>query len=117
MSSEVLDDSVKKSIINYIDELKKLISENKLGIYANKEVFVNTSWDIINGIVKLAEILSKTKLILNDNINIAHMEEAINFLLDSLNNTDYILVSDIFEYEIVRILNIWEKEIRNFVYE
>lgn len=107
----MIDENIASNMSSYIDKLLILIEKVEDDIYVLPEKFLESSFEIINSIIEFMGIVVKTSLKYNENINIDNMNEAMKFLLESLNNKDYILVLDIYEYEIARILKIWKKEI------
>ncbi|SHK14381.1 hypothetical protein SAMN02745883_01365 [Caminicella sporogenes DSM 14501] len=67
--------------------------------------------DIIDGINWIIEGITATSEIQKEKINITDMNEYFDEIVQAFENSDYILLSDLLEYEIVPVLKNWKEKI------
>ncbi|WP_427338108.1 hypothetical protein [Caloranaerobacter sp. DY30410] len=67
--------------------------------------------DIIDGINWIIEGITVTSEIQKEKINITDMNEHFDEMVQAFENSDYVLLSDLLEYEIVPILEKWKEKI------
>ncbi|BDR72887.1 hypothetical protein K144316041_15950 [Clostridium tetani] len=91
---------------NYIDNLKEAIDSIFNYISEGKE---NNALDLIpdfaEGIEWLSQILVLTKEVHKKDLNIYGLNDILNEVVEAIENEDYILVGDLFKYEIYEILD------------
>ncbi|RXI47041.1 hypothetical protein DP130_10335 [Clostridium tetani] len=91
---------------NYIDNLKEAIDSIFNYISEGKE---NNALDLIpdfaEGIEWLSQILVLTKEVHKKDLNIDGLNDILNEVVEAIENEDYILVGDLFKYEIYEILD------------
>ena len=68
--------------------------------------------EISDGIDWITKVIDLTSDIQKKQIEINHINEHLESIIEALENEDYILVSDIFNYEIIPILDKVHDEIR-----
>lgn len=93
--------------IEYVMDITKKIVEN---FAVNKEFEAN------NFIVKFIdevnitiEAINITRDIQTNSIDTNEINEALNPIIEALENQDFVLISDLFEYEILPILERWKE--------
>ena len=83
-----------KELISYIDEINLKIYE--------RDSKVN---DLLIEIIETLEIIEKNNMIKDDKVK-KYFNESILNLLEALENSDYVLLNDILQYEIKNILKL-----------
>lgn len=101
---------VLKDAYNYIDNLNSGIEELGNSINSgNEEKGVKLIPLICDGIEWVIQVISLTKDMQKEKISIEDLNEKLEETIEALDNEDFILVGDLFSYEIAPILN----EIKN----
>lgn len=101
---------------DYIDNLENGIlslSDNING--GNEEKGIGLIPLICDGIDWLIQVISLTEDIHNKKISIEELKDNIQEIVEAMNNEDYILVGDLFRYEISPILNNIKDELKKIV--
>lgn len=97
---------------NYIDNLKEAIDSIFNYISEGKE---NNALDLIpnfaEGIEWLSQILVLTKEVHKKDLNIDRLNDILNEVVEAIENEDYILVGDLFKYEIYETLDEMQQNI------
>lgn len=100
----------------YLDKLKDGI--NKISIYMQeekeKEALI-TITDIIDGIAWIADVIRLTKSSLNSKVDLLELNKFLVEIVEALQNEDFILVGDLFDYEILPILEEIHGEIKSVI--
>lgn len=91
---------------NYIDNLKEAIDSIFNYISEGKE---NNALDLIpdfaDGIEWLSQVLVLTKDVHKKDLNMDGLNDILNEVIEAIENEDYILVGDLFKYEIYEKLD------------
>lgn len=97
---------VLKSANQYMNNLKKGINNvNELIENGKYSEVCNTIYLIGDGIEWLTQAIFLTKDIHKKKINIGDINEHLQNIVEALENEDYILIGDLFKYEILPILD------------
>lgn len=67
---------------------------------------------IADGINWVVDVVELTKDMHKENINISNIDEKLQEVVEALENEDYILVGDLFEYEVLPIIKQVHKKIQ-----
>lgn len=87
------------NISEFADNLVKLISENNEGI---RRISGEFNYSVFYSIVEFLEVFIKEVSISDKyKIDIERFNEILNEILVAFNNKDFILMSDLFEYELI----------------
>lgn len=70
---------------------------------------------IADGIKWIVDVINLTRDIQKENIDISQIDEKLEEVVDAIENEDYILVGDLFEYEVLPIIEQIHKKIRDIV--
>jgi hypothetical protein len=101
---------VLKDAYNYIDNLNSGIEELGNAINSgNEEKGVKLIPLICDGIEWIIQVISLTRNLQKEEISVGDLNEKLEETIEALDNEDFILVGDLFSYEITPILN----EIKN----
>lgn len=76
---------------------------------------VNMIHDIIDGIEWLSNVMRLTVGVHEKKIEFDEINNQLVEIVEAFNNEDYILVGDLFEYEILPIIGQWKVIIRNSI--
>ncbi|RXM78529.1 hypothetical protein DP144_03105 [Clostridium tetani] len=91
---------------NYINNLKKAIDKIYNHISESKE---NDALalipDFAEGVEWLSEVLVLTKDVYKKDLNMDGLNDILNEVIEAIENEDYILVGDLFKYEIYEKLD------------
>ncbi|NYC70933.1 alkyl sulfatase BDS1-like metallo-beta-lactamase superfamily hydrolase [Clostridium beijerinckii] len=87
-------------------ELVKLMQEEK------EQEAILIIPEIADGIDWITKVIDLTKDVQKEHINLENINEHLETIIEALENQDYILVSDIFNYEIIPILDKIHDEIK-----
>jgi len=71
--------------------------------------------DIIDGIGVVIEGINATAEIQDEKIQIEDINEHFIGMVDAFENTDYVLLSDLLEYEIVPVFEDWREKIKPLI--
>ena len=105
-----------KSADEYLDNLKKGINNISNLIQEGREQDgLNLIGPAAEGIQWVEEIINLTKDVQKEDIDMSDMNEHIEELVDAMENEDYILVGDLFNYEVLPILERVHDQIKNCV--
>lgn len=95
---------------NYIEDLKNGIENLSNAINGgNDEKGVKLIPLICDGLNWLTQVINLTEDIHSGDVSIVELNEKLEEIIEALENEDYILVGDLFNYEIIPILD----EIKN----
>lgn len=97
---ECLDKLIKE--IQYSVELFQCGKENDAFKYIT---------DIIEGLIAIIDAINLTKDVQKNTINISEINQYLIEINECFNNKDYILLSDLLEYEVTPILSQWRIKI------
>lgn len=97
--------NLKKGVKNIVE----LIQEGK------EQEGINLISQVADGIDWVASVVKLTKDIQKNEIEMEDINEHIETIIEALENEDYILISDLFNYEILPILERVHDEIRTYV--
>ncbi|KOC31907.1 hypothetical protein [Clostridium botulinum] len=70
---------------------------------------------VADGIKWVVDVINLTRDVQKENIDISEIDEKLEEVVGAIENEDYILVGDLFEYEVLPIIEEVHKEIRNIV--
>ncbi|QBD85199.1 hypothetical protein EQG73_08260 [Clostridium tetani] len=91
---------------NYIDNLKEGIDSIYNYISEGKENdALSLIPDFAEGIEWLSQVLVLTKDVHKKDLNMDELNDLLNEVVEAIENEDYILVGDLFKYEIYEILD------------
>lgn len=95
--------------LEYVMDITKKIVEN---FAANKEFEANNFiLKFIDEINITIEAINITKDMQTNSIDTNEMNEVLNPIIEALENQDFVLISDLFEYEISPVLERWKEEL------
>ncbi|WP_069650363.1 hypothetical protein [Caloranaerobacter ferrireducens] len=75
---------------------------------------------IIEGLQWAIEVVFRTKYVLQEyeiEIEEEEIKDLLNELLDAVENQDYVLISDLLEYEIIELLKEWQKGLQKMNFQ
>lgn len=72
---------------------------------------LNLALQIIDGMKWLTEVMSLTKEIHKEEVRTESINEFLQNIVGGFENRDYILVSDILDYEIKPVLKMWKEKL------
>ena len=105
-----------KSADEYLDNLKKGINNISNLIQEGREQDgLNLIGPAAEGIQWVEEVIHLTKDVQKEDIDMSDMNEHIEELVDAMENEDYILVGDLFSYEVLPILERIHSQIKKCV--
>ncbi|WP_459478713.1 hypothetical protein [Clostridium saccharoperbutylacetonicum] len=91
---------------NYIDNLKNGIENLSSAINGgNEEKGVGLIPLISDGLEWLTKVIDLTKDVQTEEVSSGDLNEKLKEIIEALDNEDYILVGDLFNYEIIPILD------------
>ncbi|OEF97713.1 hypothetical protein [Desulfuribacillus alkaliarsenatis] len=100
------------SIIDYLPKLIVGVSDAVSNYQSGQEGKANELMiDIVDGLKWLSEALTLTISIQKDPIDLSELHEHFNEMISAYENTDYVLLGDILEYEILPILEKWNEKL------
>ncbi|KGM92776.1 hypothetical protein Z968_13205 [Clostridium novyi A str. 4552] len=70
---------------------------------------------VADGIKWVVDVINLTRDVQKENIDISEIDEKLEEVVEAIENEDYILVGDLFEYEVLPIIQYVHKQIRNTV--
>lgn len=70
---------------------------------------------VADGIKWVIDVVSLTRDMQKEKIDISQIDEKLEEVVEAIENKDYILVGDLFEYEVLPIIEEIHKQIRNLV--
>lgn len=70
---------------------------------------------VADGIKWIVDVVNLTRDIQKEDINITQIDEKLEEVVEAIENEDYILVGDLFEYEVLPIIEEIHKKIRDIV--
>lgn len=105
-----------KTADEYIDNIKNGIEEivNKINS-GNENNGIALIGQVADGIDLLAQILKLTSEVHKGNIPIDDMNEKLKEIIEAMENEDYVLTGDLFQYELLPVLDIIQSDIRKIV--
>lgn len=107
---------VLKSADEYLDILKKGISDACELFQSGKEQEgINLIPQLADGIGWIIDAVTLTKDIQKNEIDSSELGEQIEGIAEALENEDYILVGDLFNYEVLPIIESIHCEIKNSI--
>lgn len=103
MNNEKLE--VLKTADSYLDNLIKGIEDISELIQAGKEFeAINKIPQIIDGIDYILKAIILTKDIHKESIDLGSLNEQLEQIIEAFENEDYILIGDLFNYELLPIM-------------
>lgn len=113
MSGIELQKEVIGTAINYIDQIVigiEGINEDFQG--GREDRATNSMIQLIEGIQWLLQAIEGTRDIQgNDSIDVSGINPIFNQLVEALENTDYVLLGDLLEYEITPVMKEWKEKL------
>ncbi len=101
-----------KTAQEYIDKLINGINQCAEDFQTGSEKrALDITLQIIDGMKWLTEAMSLTKEIHKEEVNIQDINLFLNNIIEGFENKDYILVSDILDYEIKPIISTWKQKL------
>lgn len=95
-----------KTADEYIDKLRNGINELVHFISEGKEEKAMEYIPLLSdGMLWVLQVLELTEDVHEKNIDINHINEKLNEVVEAVENEDYILIGDLFKYEILSILD------------
>ena len=90
---------------DYMNNLKQGVTQLSEMIQEGKEQeAINVIPQVVDGIQWIIQAIELTKEVQKNDIGMDGINEQLNEIIDALENEDYILVGDLFNYEILPIL-------------
>lgn len=104
------------TVNDYIKKLIVGIEQNIPGIrdFRMDECGDNLA-DIFDGLQWTYDALKLTKSVQGKEINVEEIDGFLEEMLEAFENEDFILMSDLFEYEILPILNKWSEIVQSLI--
>lgn len=104
------------TVDEYLDNLKEAIKNISNLIQEGKEQeSFNLIAQVADGLQWVDEALNATENYHNNELNLNAMNSFIEEVSEALENEDYILVSDLFSYEIVPMLESLHSNIKKYI--
>ncbi|AEV70524.1 hypothetical protein [Acetivibrio clariflavus] len=113
MSEIELKKEVIESAINYIDRMVIGIEGINGDFQEGREdKATNSMIQLIDGIQWLLQAIEGTRDIQGEvSIDISSMNPIFNQLIEALENTDYVLLGDLLEYEVTPVIKEWKDKL------
>lgn len=70
---------------------------------------------VADGIKWITDVVNLTRDVQNEEINISQIDEKLEEVVEAIENEDYILVGDLFNYEVLPIIEKIHEQIRKLV--
>ncbi|KEH88688.1 hypothetical protein Z967_01325 [Clostridium novyi A str. 4540] len=70
---------------------------------------------VAEGINWVVDVINLTRDVQKEQIDIANIDEKLEEVVEAIENEDYILVGDLFEYEVLPIIEDVHNKVRNLV--
>ena len=110
----------KYELLKTVDEY---ISKLKIGILECSKLFQSGQTSegsesvitIIEGLQWIIDAIALTSDIQKEPIDSAGINSKLNEIIDAFKNEDYILIGDLFEYEILPMLTDWQEKINKII--
>lgn len=100
----------------YIDKLKVGINNVVNDINSgNENSAMNAMNSIFDGIEWLTNVISLTRDLHKGKVSIGNTNEVLLEMIESLENEDYVLISDLFQYEFLPVIEGIQSDIRNII--
>lgn len=97
---------VLRDAYNYIDNLKKGIEDLSERINkGNEEKGLTLIPLISDGLEWVTKVIELTKDVQKEEVSTGDLNEKLKEIIEAIDNEDYILVGDLFNYEIIPILD------------
>ena len=102
-----------KTMEEYIVNLKQGLQEVS-NLFQSGENYqgAQSIFNVIDGIQWLTDALTLTLDILKEKIDISELNGKLSEIVEAFENEDYVLVGDLFQYEVLPILEEWEQNIK-----
>jgi len=114
MEFEKLKKDTIGTIIEYIDNTMKLTGDVVIQLQTgNDQNIYALMHEITEGLQLILEAMELTKDL--HHIDFVEMNPALGALLESMQNEDFVSVSDILEYEIAEILMKWKEKLNKYL--
>ncbi|WP_072984382.1 hypothetical protein [Clostridium cavendishii] len=109
---------VLKTANKYMDNLKIGIND-AVELFQKGEISKGCSLipDISKGIEWIIEVITLTKDVQTEEINISEIDKKFKEVVEAFENEDYILIGDLFNYEILPMLEDVHQKIKKVVSE
>ncbi len=105
-----------KTADEYLDNLEKgIINVFELIQEGNEQQGIKTIPQIADGMDWVSQVIEKTREVQEEEIRIGDINEYLEQIIEALENEDYILVGDLFNYEILPIMERAHKEIKTCI--
>lgn len=105
-----------KTVDNYLYNLRNGIKNVSDLIQEGKEQeALNIIAQIADGLQWVEEAINATKYYHDNKLSLKEMNEFLKEISEALENEDYILVSDLFEYEIMPIMKKLHSDIKIYI--
>lgn len=102
-----------KTADEYMDNLKRGVIIISEGIQEGREQeAINIIPQVVEGMQWIIEVIKLTKSVQKEEITLGEINEHIEEMIEAFENEDYILVGDLFNYEILPILEEAHKQIK-----
>lgn len=104
--------------IEYINNIKKLAKEISDKINSGEENNgIKLIYFLVDEFQLLIQLIEITKKNHDGKITIGNTNSILSEIIEAMENEDYVLVGDLFEYEFIPVLEEIQNEIKNFVAE
>lgn len=114
MEQEKLKREVLSTASEYIE--KVLVGIQQITEYfqsGREDRATNMMLDLIEGIKWLVKAIDGTKDMHGDHfIDISAINDVLNQLVEGYENMDYVLISDLLEYELLPVVDTWSKQLK-----
>lgn len=107
---------VLETTCEYIDNLNKGIESIYELIQSGNEIEASKSMiPIFDGIEHITKIILLAKGIVKEEIDIEELNEQLRYIIEAFENEDYILIGDLFKYELLPIIDNIQKVFRDTI--
>lgn len=104
--------------IEYINNIKKSAKEISDKINSGEENNgIKLIYFIVDEFQLLIKLIEITKNFHKGKITIGNTNSILSEIIEAMENEDYVLVGDLFEYEFIPVLEEIQNEIKNFIAE
>jgi len=101
-----------ESLLEYLPKMIQGVNSTVTHYQSAQESKANELMiDIIDGMKWLIDAVTLTASIQKEPIDITELHEHFNEMISAFENTDYVLLGDILEYEILPILENWNEKL------
>lgn len=90
------------------DAIKKIVENIRIKAVVDNSIELTK---VIDGLEWIFEVVTLTQDVQFQKIDISEIKPVLNEIIDALQNTDFIVIADLLEYEVLEKLEVWHEKI------